>query len=371
MHPAVEHILQFFAYEHLPPHLRDVSKPFCELAHTIAKGDNCAEGGRITMGGPLPDNPEKAVALRKLLEAKDAAVRAVVAKVVIAFMLFLIPFGEANAQWHYKTYHAKQATGTNTAQATVNIQSISPNDPGWKTELLRVLNAEKKRVAEATKQAEENAAYLQALNALGVPAYSSASTVAQSSAYGGNSIYGYSYSTVADYWNPADRNVLANQAYNTTQRAIDLADKWGQNQRDLYANEIEAQTRAVEAISGRDLATAVLEGAARVAEASKQSRTTVQTTKQVIGDPPPAPQPSTSQNPSLANVSGRCGKCHSGETPKHGLILDGSSPLSIAQMVASVRAVDSGKMPPPDSGVVLTQDEQDQLISDLQAFIGN
>jgi len=66
MHPATEHILQFFAYEHLPAHLQQASKPFCELAELIAKF--------------VPDNPEKTAALRKLLEAKDAAVRAVVAK---------------------------------------------------------------------------------------------------------------------------------------------------------------------------------------------------------------------------------------------------------------------------------------------------
>ena len=56
------YLLQFFAYEHLPQNLAEVSMPFCLLAHEIAK--------------TLPDNPEKTVALRKLLEAKDCAVRA-------------------------------------------------------------------------------------------------------------------------------------------------------------------------------------------------------------------------------------------------------------------------------------------------------
>ncbi len=74
-----EFILQFFAYGHLPPHLRAISKPFCELAHAIAEGDNGAESGTVTIGPPLPRNPERSVALRKLLEAKDAAVRALVA----------------------------------------------------------------------------------------------------------------------------------------------------------------------------------------------------------------------------------------------------------------------------------------------------
>lgn len=61
----VEHISQFFAYEHLPAHLQDVSRPFGELAQRIVD--------------TLPRNPERTVALRKLLEAKDAAVRALVA----------------------------------------------------------------------------------------------------------------------------------------------------------------------------------------------------------------------------------------------------------------------------------------------------
>lgn len=65
MHPSVIAILQFFAYAHLPPHLAAVSKPFCDLAMAVANG---------------PQNAETTVALRKLLEAKDAAVRAVVAK---------------------------------------------------------------------------------------------------------------------------------------------------------------------------------------------------------------------------------------------------------------------------------------------------
>ncbi|MBU2867032.1 hypothetical protein [Pacificibacter marinus] len=61
-----EHILQFFDYEHLPKFLQDVSKPFGDLAYSVAN--------------TMPRNPERTVVLRKLLEAKDAAVRAVVAK---------------------------------------------------------------------------------------------------------------------------------------------------------------------------------------------------------------------------------------------------------------------------------------------------
>lgn len=66
MEPAPEHIMQFFAYTHLPAHLQEISKPFGDLAEQIV--------------ATLPRNPERTVALRKLLEAKDAAVRAKLAR---------------------------------------------------------------------------------------------------------------------------------------------------------------------------------------------------------------------------------------------------------------------------------------------------
>lgn len=62
--PAIEHVLKFFAYEHLPEVLQGISKPFCDLAYKVA--------------GDAPNSRETTVALRKLLEAKDAAVRAAI-----------------------------------------------------------------------------------------------------------------------------------------------------------------------------------------------------------------------------------------------------------------------------------------------------
>jgi hypothetical protein len=59
-------ILQFFKYENLPAHLQDISKPFSHLAESMAE--------------TLPFNAETSTALRKLLEARDCAVRAVLFK---------------------------------------------------------------------------------------------------------------------------------------------------------------------------------------------------------------------------------------------------------------------------------------------------
>ena len=63
MHPTTAALLEFFKYEHLPPHLQEVSKPFCELAHDLAQMET-RHGAELTAG------------LRKLLEAKDCIVRA-------------------------------------------------------------------------------------------------------------------------------------------------------------------------------------------------------------------------------------------------------------------------------------------------------
>lgn len=59
---AADPILRYFYYSHLPPFLQGASKPFCEIARHVIE--------------TLPRNAERTVALRKLLEAKDAAVRA-------------------------------------------------------------------------------------------------------------------------------------------------------------------------------------------------------------------------------------------------------------------------------------------------------
>jgi hypothetical protein len=56
-----EPMLKYFRFDHLAPALQEVSKPFCELAQRMVD--------------KYPRNPERTVCLRKLLEAKDAAVR--------------------------------------------------------------------------------------------------------------------------------------------------------------------------------------------------------------------------------------------------------------------------------------------------------
>lgn len=54
--------LQFFSFAHLPQHLQEVSKPFCDLAWQVVES--------------LPANDQRRLCIERLLEAKDAAVRA-------------------------------------------------------------------------------------------------------------------------------------------------------------------------------------------------------------------------------------------------------------------------------------------------------
>lgn len=58
-----ESLMRFFTSAHLPEKLKKVSSPFCELARKVVTD--------------LPDNYERTTALRKLLEAKDCAVRSI------------------------------------------------------------------------------------------------------------------------------------------------------------------------------------------------------------------------------------------------------------------------------------------------------
>ena len=60
--PEPDRMVKWFAYAHLPPKLQGTSRPFYDLA--------------LLLNARLEPGPERTVAFRKLLEAKDAAVRA-------------------------------------------------------------------------------------------------------------------------------------------------------------------------------------------------------------------------------------------------------------------------------------------------------
>ena len=63
MHPATRQVLRFFRFDHLTDGVSiSIASTYADMAHVMANR--------------LPEDPETTVALRKLLESKDAAVRA-------------------------------------------------------------------------------------------------------------------------------------------------------------------------------------------------------------------------------------------------------------------------------------------------------
>ncbi|MGB6246094.1 hypothetical protein [Gordonia sp. (in: high G+C Gram-positive bacteria)] len=61
LHPNTEHLLSLFSYVHLPSSLQVVSRKFHDLAHDLVAS--------------YGEGPEASAMLRKLVEAKDCAVR--------------------------------------------------------------------------------------------------------------------------------------------------------------------------------------------------------------------------------------------------------------------------------------------------------
>ena len=66
MRPTFD-ILDYFKFEHLPESLKKISKPFHDLAHSLTEE-------------AWTDYDEVNTALRKLLEAKDCAVRSMLVR---------------------------------------------------------------------------------------------------------------------------------------------------------------------------------------------------------------------------------------------------------------------------------------------------
>jgi hypothetical protein len=61
-HPSTQHLFGLFSFDHLPDGMQTISRTCSDLAYQMIL--------------QLPDGPELSVGLRKLLEAKDCFVRA-------------------------------------------------------------------------------------------------------------------------------------------------------------------------------------------------------------------------------------------------------------------------------------------------------
>lgn len=73
---------------------------------------------------------------------------------------------------------------------------------------------------------------------------------------------------------------------------------------------------------------------------------------------PVEPQPATQ----FAMLTAKCSQCHSGDSPKKGLLLDGTAKLTCEQMAKAMKAIQSGTMPPKAK---LTPEESGYIFQDL------
>lgn len=70
LHESTLSVVVWFEYEHLDPQRQEVSRRFSEMAHSLCEVANDRPRDHVV-------GPELTTALRKLLEAKDCAVRGI------------------------------------------------------------------------------------------------------------------------------------------------------------------------------------------------------------------------------------------------------------------------------------------------------
>ncbi|MFI4876967.1 MAG: hypothetical protein ACIALR_16560, partial [Blastopirellula sp. JB062] len=156
------------------------------------------------------------------------------------------------------------------------LAGLNYKSPDWMKDLFGIAAQRDRYVLSERRAAIEQQYFLKAVDALGLSnnfgvqgygqavnygggltpgaGFGSLGAATQTPAYGGQSIYGYSYSRVSDAYNQADRGELLNQYNNTTNKAYDLAGASANNLRDLILNETGTQERLGAIVAERDKA---------------------------------------------------------------------------------------------------------------------
>lgn len=291
----------------------------------------------------------------------------------------------------------------------VDASVLKYDSPGSINKLIELAAQRDKYILSERRAAVEQQYFLKAVDALGlggnfnVQGYGQAvgyglpiggvgnvgtlsSLATQTPAYGGNSLYGYSYSKLTDAYNQADRGVMLNQFDNTTNRAYDLAGKATDSLKDLYQSEQATQARVAEVIAERDKALAAFEGAAKVLQAGKTEHVRTEERVEHYGQAPTsipnAAAPATFRKTSLATTEQKCASCHSGESPAKGLTLDGSERISFDEVLKADVAMKLGRgeisptaaaefgvqkpMPPQSSGETADATAAARILAELQ-----
>jgi hypothetical protein len=291
---------------------------------------------------------------------------------------------------------------------------------GWQDRLLSIAANRDKLEGNLRTAALDHQAYISAVNILGLagnfrlPGYGTAPTypsysaphapyAAPYAAAQGNTLYGYSYANVKDLYGDTNLSTLYQQAARLTQNAQTLAGQGHTDFSDLVAKEGGNRARVAEILAKGQSAVAALQAANPQAQTHTEQRTfsfrleqgangastlvPVQPPAQPEvgadqqpqpGQQPPAGQPGQpgqaprapgTQAPPMprdndeafrALLANRCARCHGDTEPKGAfrvLAYPSLSPGDKMGVWRRIMARDSKRMPPPDSGPALTQEE--------------
>jgi hypothetical protein len=308
-----------------------------------------------------------------------------------------------------KTYYAWRYTKVEYPKS-----EVPSYGKGWQSQLLGIAANRDKVEGNLRTAALDHQAYLAAVNVLGLagnfkwqnyglaplfPSYA-APHAPYAAAPQGQTVYGYSFATARDLYGDANLGTLYQQAARLTQNAQTLAGQGHTDFSDLVAKEGGNRARVAEILAKGQAAVQALQAANPQASQHTESRTFSFRLEQgtngqstlVPVQPPAQPevgadqQPQPGQQPPAAQpgqaprapgpqappmprdndeafrqlLANRCAQCHGDREPRGAfrvLSYSGMSPGDKMTVWRRIMAKDSKRMPPPDSGPALTQEE--------------
>lgn len=247
--------------------------------------------------------------------------------------------------------------------------AVSYKDADWKTKLLELAAARDKVEGEIRKNAAEYSQFKEAIDALGLkgnfrwdgygaapPGYSSHASVTGAT---GNTVYGYSYNTIASVYGDVKLESLYQQSARLAESAQKFSAQANQDFGALVGQEGANRAKVAEILAKGQAARETLEA---LRDPSK-----IQTSESVIKVVPNGERKADASGvkPAFASMANaKCASCHSGSDPKGKFAIADYPALTIAQRLAVIDRLttrdDSKLMPRAKDGGPgqrLTEDE--------------
>lgn len=257
----------------------------------------------------------------------------------------------------------------------------------WRTQLLGIAAARDKVEGKLRIYAQEQTNFEASVKALGLdgnfrwqnygvnsmPLYSANGNLQLSSAgVQGNTVYGYSYSSVADVYGNVDLNALYQQASRLTENAQTLAGQAHTDFADLVKQEGGNRARVAEILAKSQAAATVLKAAEGPNQAQIQTRVfrfEIRPNGETTLTPVQPQQPAPVVSGEWLKLSGpsSCVKCHAGGTVQAGFDITKYNPTTATaefrQKLLSRLLSDDPKVRMPKDGNKLTTEQIMQFIA--------